>query len=222
MRRLIRDNALSLVLFALFFAFLIGQSLAGQHEYNDEQLEHHQPTVSYFDYLKTGHFVEAVFENWESEFLQMGMYVLLTVFLFQKGSSESKKPDTLTRVDIILRDPQSLKDAPWPVRRGGWILKVYEHSLSLSLFLLFILSLVLHARGGAEEYYQSELQPHGLPPISLIKYMATSRFWFESFQNWQSEFFSMGVIVVLSIFLREKGSPQSKPVDSPISETESG
>jgi hypothetical protein len=109
-------------------------------------------------------------------------------------------------------------DAPWPVRKGGPILKLYEHSLSLALLLLFVISFVLHALGGAREYSRQELA-HGGQSLSAWQYMGTAQFWFESLQNWQSEFFSIGVMVVLSIFLRQRGSPESKPVDSPHHQT---
>jgi hypothetical protein len=174
--------------------------------------------VSRVEYVAEGHFIEAVFENWESEFLQMGMYVVLTVFLFQKGSSESKTPGTTERVDVIPEKELLAEDAPSPVRRGGWALKLYQNSLSIVLFTLFGLSLILHAYGGAKEY-NSEQILHGEPTVTTLGYIKTSRFWFESFQNWQSEFLSIGAMVVLTIFLRQKGSPESKPVDAPHSET---
>ncbi|MBA3322567.1 MAG: hypothetical protein H0T45_14130 [Pyrinomonadaceae bacterium] len=218
MRQFLHNNSLSVVLFALFFFSLLGQSLTGHHELNQEQQEHGRPVVSFAEYLTTGHFVEAVFENWESEFLQMAVYVVFTVFLFQKGSAESKDPDRIEPVD---QDPARMRDrpdVPWPVRRGGLALTVYSHSLSLALLLLFVMSFVLHAAGGAAAYSQ-EQQMHGQPPVTMIEYLGTSRFWFESFQNWQSEFLSMGAVVVLSIFLRERGSPESKPVHSPHDET---
>jgi hypothetical protein len=218
MRRIFRENGLSIVLFLLFFFSLAGQSVTGWHEYNEDQQEHQQPTTSYGEYLTTGHFVEATFENWESEFLQMAAYVVLTIFLFQKGSSESKKPDTLERVDILPKQSRKDKDTPWPVRKGGWVLKLYENSLAIAFVLLFLGSFALHAAGGAKEYSQEQLE-HGGQPVSMIQYMGTSRFWFESFQNWQSEFLSVGAMVVLSIWLRQKGSPESKPVDSPHDET---
>ena len=218
MRRIFRDNGLSIVLFGLFFLSLLGQSITGYSEYNEDQQEHGQAQVSFTEYLGTGHFVEAVFENWESEFLQMAAYVVLTIFLYQKGSSESKEPDTLERVDVIPGKSRKSKDAPWPVRRGGWVLKIYEHSLSIAFVLLFLLSFALHAAGGAKEYSQEQME-HGGQPVSTLEYLGTSRFWFESFQNWQSEFLSVGAMVVLSIWLRQKGSPESKPVDAPYDET---
>ena len=220
MRRFLRENGLSITLFGLFFFSLVGQSVTGLYEYNEDQREHNQPTVGFTEYLASGHFIEAVFENWESEFLQMSAYVLLTVFLFQKGSSESKDPDRLERVDVIPAESRREGDTPWPVRRGGWILRLYEHSLSLALVLLFAVSLALHAIGGAKEYNQDQFEHgRGGHALSALEYIGTSRFWFESFQNWQSEFFSIGAMVVLSIWLREKGSPESKPVDSSHDET---
>jgi succinate dehydrogenase hydrophobic anchor subunit len=218
MRRILRENGLSIVLFLLFLFSLVGQILTGHSEYNDDQQEHGQPTVGVVEYLATGHFVEAIFENWESEFLQMSAYVVFTIFLYQKGSSESKEPGKLERTDIIPESARKDKDAPWPVRRGGLVLKLYENSLSLTLFLLFLASFALHAAGGVKEYNQDQMA-HGKQAISMIQYMGGSRFWFESFQNWQSVFLSVGAMVVLSIFLRQKGSPESKPVDSPHSDT---
>lgn len=218
MRRVLRENGLSIVLFLLFLFSLVGQTLTGHSEYNEDQQEHGQPTVGYAEYLTTGHFVEATFENWESEFLQMSAYVVFTIFLFQKVSSESKDPGRVERVDLIPEQSRKEKDAPWPVRRGGLVLKLYENSLSLVLFTLFLASFVLHAAGGVKEYNQEQLE-HGRQAISMMQYMGSSRFWFESFQNWQSEFLSVGAMVVLSIFLRQKGSPESKPVDSPHSDT---
>jgi hypothetical protein len=219
MRRILRENGLSIVLFLLFFFSVAGQGITGFHEYNEDQQEHKQPTVGFSEYLTSGHFVEAIFENWESEFLQMGMYVLLTAFLYQKGSPESK---SLGKKEAVDRDPAKLrkkgKDVPWPVRRGGFILKLYENSLCIMLFALFIISFALHAAGGAKEYSQDQLE-HGGQAVTMMQYLGTSRFWFASFQNWQSEFLSVGLLIIFSIFLRQKGSPESKPVDAPHGET---
>lgn len=151
MRRKLRDNGLSLAMFGLFLLFFLGMTIAGWKQYNETQQEHHQPSIAYTQYWGTGHFVEAVFENWESEFLQMAGYVMLTVFLFQRGSAESKDPDKPGPVD---EDPEKYRDdpnAPWPVRRGGAWLKLYNHSLTLALFALFIFSFAGHALGGVKE-----------------------------------------------------------------------
>jgi hypothetical protein len=218
MRRFFHNNGLSVVLFAIFIFTLLGQSLTGHQEYNQDQMEHGQPSVTFAEYLGSGHFIEATFENFESEFLQMAAYVVLTVFLFQKGSSESKKPDEKEPVDRDPRDSKDKKDAPWPVRQGGFILKLYENSLFIAFVLLFLASFALHAAGGVAEYNQDQME-HGGQAVSFMQYIGTSRFWFESFQNWQSEFLALFSMVVLSIWLRQKGSPESKPVDSPHSET---
>ena len=218
MGRILRENGLTIALMVLFLLSLGGQSIAGRLEYNDELQDHGQPAVGYLEYLATGHFVESVFENWESEFLQMGVYVLLTAFLYQKGSAESKEPDGEEAVDEDPRRARDKQAAPWPVRRGGLVLRLYEHSLSIALLALFLLSFLLHAAGGASEFSQDQVL-HGAAPVSFLGYLATSRFWFESFQNWQSEFLSIAVIVVLSIFLRERGSPESKPVAAPHAKT---
>jgi len=221
MRRIFYENGLSIVLFLLFALTLLGQSVTGLYEYNEDQREHGQPAVGYAEYLGTGHFVEATFENWESEFLQMAAFVVFTAFLYQKGSAESKKPGTIEEVDVRLSPSDLPADAPWPVRRGGWVLKLYENSLSIAFVILFALSFILHAVGGAEVYNQ-DVSEHGGAgqPLSALGYMATSRFWFESFQNWQSEFLSVLAMVVLSIFLRQRSSPESKPVYESHAETE--
>jgi hypothetical protein len=204
----IRNNSLSIVVFVLFFLFWGAQTVTGHREHNHEQLEKGLPELTFSEYLKSGHFIEATAENWESEFLQMAAYVLLTAVLFQKGSAESRK---LSESESFDRDPRRArhkKDVPWPVRRGGWVLRLYENSLSLTFLLLFLFSFVMHAVGGAREEGQA-----------LREYVGSARFWFESFQNWQSEFLALGAMVVLSIFLRQRGSPESKPVDAPHSQT---
>ena len=220
MRKAWRDNGLSMVLLAMFLVSLVGQSVAGQRRHNEEQREHGQPPAGYVEYLRSPEFLSATAENWESEFLQMGSYVLLTVFLFQRGSSESKDPDRKAPVDRA-PDPRR-KDAPGPVRRGGLALTLYRNSLSLTFFALFAVSLLLHAAGGAGQY-NDEQAAHGAPErVSLLAYLGTSQFWFESLQNWQSEFMSIAAMVVLTIFLRQQGSPESKPVDAAHGETGTG
>ena len=215
--RVLYENSLSIVLFALFAIFLAAQSVTGHRVELEELEEHGEPPITYLDYLGSGDFAEATAENWESEFLQMAAYVLLTVFLRQKGSSESKKLREREDVDA---DPRRSADPrrPWPVRRGGVVLKVYENSLGIAFTVLFLASFAIHAGGGAAAYNEEQAQ-HGSPPVSTWGYLATSRFWFESFQNWQSEFLAVFAIVVLSIFLRQRGSPESKPVAARHSQT---
>lgn len=215
MRNFLKKNSLSVVFFLLFFLSLAGQLVTGFHEYNKEREEEGIAPENISGYLVSGHFLQATFENWESEFLQMALFVVLTISLRQKGSSESKKFEP----EEVDREPSpGKKDAPWAVRQGGIILQVYKHSLSIVLFVLFLLSFAIHLYGSLKDENEKLIR-EGLPPETLGDYLTASRFWFESFQNWQSEFLSVFAIVVLSIFLRQKGSPQSKPVDAPDSET---
>lgn len=219
MRRVFRNNSLSIVLFFLFIVFLLGQSFTGHLQHNEDQREHGKPPVRYIEYLGTSHFLEVTMENWESEFLQMFAFVVLTAVLYQKGSAESKDPDKPEEVDRDPRKVRKKKNMPWPVKKGGFILTLYEHSLSLAFLLLFLVSFALHAKGGAGEYNQEQREHGEMHEVSVVEYIGTSRFWFESLQNWQSEFLAVGSMVVLSIFLRQRGSAESKPVDAPHSHT---
>lgn len=212
-------NSLTLVLLLLFTASIVGQVVTGLHEYNDEMGTYGSPPIELSAYLKTGHFLQTTFENWESEFLQMGMYVLLTIWLRQRGSSESKDLEDKEEVD---REPDPARaNAPWPVRQGGFVLTLYRNSLSLAFLILFSLSFCLHATGSLRNYNEEQLIK-GEAPVDMTQFMTMSRFWFESFQNWQSEFVAVISIVVLSIFLRQFGSPESKPVDAGNRETGTG
>ena len=218
LRRFIFENSLSLAALALFALSFVGQIVAGHRTHNEDLRAHAEAPVGLGDYLKSGAFLEATAENWESEFLQMGLFVLLTAFLYQRGSSESKRLEEAEAVDQDPSEARNDPEAPWPVRHGGLPLTLYKHSLSVVLLLLFVVSFAVHAVGGAMEYNDEQRQ-HGEATISTLAYLAKSRFWFESFQNWQSEFFSVGVLVLLSIWLREQGSAQSKPVAASADET---
>ena len=213
-----RKNGLSITLALLFVAIFAGQIVAGHLTYNEELSAHGQLQITLGVYLRSAHFLEATFENWESEFLQMAVFVLLTTVLYQAGSSESKRPGVIEPVDVDPRDVTLAADAPWPVRRGGIWLRLYEQSLGLAFVLLFGVSVLGHVICGAAEH-NAEAAVHGGEIISVSGYVTEPRFWFESFQNWQSEFLSIGAMVVLSIFLRQRGSPESKPVHAPHGET---
>lgn len=214
----LKRNGLSIALLLLMLFSLAGQFLTGWSDKNNELILNNEPQLNAWAYLKSGHFIQATFENWESEFLQMALYVLLTVKLFQVGSSESKDPDKEEEVD---REPKATPNAPSPVKKGGVWLWLYSHSLSIAFTLLFLASFALHFYGSLKNHNEEQLE-EGLPTVSWNKYIGDSGFWFESFQNWQSEFLSVASIVILSIWLRQKGSPESKPVDAPHSETGSG
>ena len=216
MKKFFRNNGLGISFLVLFMGSFIGQIIFGLKEYNKELLEEGIASVNLSTYLVSGHFLQSTFENWESEFLQMALLVVLTIFLMQKGSSESKDFDKEEEVD---KEPSpDKKDAPWPVKKGGWVLAVFKHSLSIILLLLFVLSFIVHFYGSLKDENQ-QLSFKGQPLESASEYISDSRFWFESFQNWQSEFFSVFAIIMLSIYFRQIGSSQSKPVDSSNMET---
>jgi hypothetical protein len=217
-RRFLRENGLSLVMFSLFVVFWGGQSVTGWLHHNDEQQQHGRPPQPWTAYVTSGAFIEATAENWESEFLQMAAFVLLSAFLVQKGSAESKDTREIARERKT--DPHSERspDSPWPVHRGGLALRVYNHSLSITLGVLFGVSFALHALGGWLAYNE-EGATHGQPAVSMWRFVTGSTFWFQSLQNWQSEFLSVAVLTVLSIFLRERGSAQSKRVEAGHGET---
>ena len=216
MKKFLKNNSLSLVFFILFLLSWVGQAITGLKEHNNEMQEKGGQQLTIGQYFTSGHFIQSTFENWESEFLQMALFVILTMFLYQKGSSESKDPDKEEEVD---REPNPRRrNAPWPVKKGGITLAIYKHSLCYALTLIFILSFLLHWYGSLKDYNEEQFLKHQ-PTETAMQYLGNSRMWFESFQNWESEFLSVFAIVVLSVFLREQGSAQSKPVDAPNSET---
>jgi hypothetical protein len=216
--RWLRDNGLSITLFALFAVSVIGHGWAGWIANNEDLARDGAAPLGLMAYLGGGEFTSTLFENWESEFLQMAAYVVLTAYLFQRGSPESKDPDKPAPQDRNPKLDQAKQDAPWPVRAGGFARTAYAHSLGLALTILFIASFVLHwinsTRAAGDEAIRN-----GEAPPSSTQHLGSAELWFESFQNWQSEFLSTAVLIVLAIFLRERGSPESKPVGAPHSQT---
>ncbi len=208
-------NGLSVFFLSIFMITLIAQAITGWNEHNNELNDLGAPALTLPTYLCSGHFISATFENFESEFLQMALYVMLTISLRQIGSAESKKLDETEAVD---RMPVASKNAPWPVRHGGWVLKNYAHSLSIVFGFLFLISWGLHLYGSWQDHNNEQVLK-GKSIDSILEYLGQANFWFETFQNWQSEFLSVASIVILTIFLRQKGSPESKPVDAPDLET---
>ena len=202
-------NGLSITFFGLMLLSFIGQIYTGWKEHNDFLKNYDVAASSLGQYLTSGHFLQATFENWESEFFQMGLFVILTIFLRQKGSSESKS------CEEEICDPKELvvkPDSPWSVKKGGIYLAFYKHSLSIVLFLLFIISFFLHWYGSWLDFNKRQsLENKGLE--SITTYLGNKKLWFESFQNWQSEFLSIFAIIFLSIYLRQIGSSQSKAVN---------
>ncbi len=210
MKTFFRDNGLTIVLLTMFLSSVLGMIWSGQAAHNKELVEHGSPALGLLAYMASGNFLSALFENWESEFLQMAAYVMLTAMLFQRGSAESRNPD----------DPDRPKDElPATTRRRNPLFSwFYSYSLGIVLALLFIDSFVLHWWASLTAANEEALL-HGGEVQTLGGYLLDAQLWFESFQNWQSEFMSTAVLVVLSIFLRHKGSPESKPAGAANSET---
>ena len=206
MKRFLHDNGLSVVLLALFLALWSGQAVSGFKVHSEEQARHGETPGSFGEYLGSGHFWQATGEHWESEFLQMGAYVLLTVRLFQRGSAESNDPDEAEALARRRRE----KD-----KTCGWF---YRNSLSLGFLLLFLGSFWVHAWGGFRAFNEERAE-HGEAAAGMAEFLRDAEFWFQSLQNWQSEFLAVLSIVILSIFLRQNGSPESKDVEDSNAKT---
>ena len=214
----LRDRALTLVLLTLALVCAVGAITAGHHELNAERIEHGAAALSVVAYVQTAHPWAAIFENWESEFLEMMFFVLLTVALIQKGSPESRRPGVVELVDADPREFRDQPEAPWPVRRGGWILWVYERSLSFAFAILFLVSWGVHAVAGwRTETARNVVE--GKTPEGFLSFVTSSTFWFQTLQNWQSEFIGIAAMVWLAVYLRQRGSPESKPVHASHQET---
>jgi hypothetical protein len=214
----VRRHGLLLANVAVFVVCFVGMVFAGWRVSAADALQHGQAAESLWGFLTSGDFAEATFENWESEFLQMGAYIVFTVFLFQKGSSESEPLDEESPQDEDPREHADDPKAPWPVRRGGIVLVLYENSLLILFAVLFFGSVVGHLIGGAAAYNAEQLE-HGGDVVTAWGYLGTSQFWFESMQNWQSEFLVISVMVIATVSLRQRGSSQSKPVAAPTEQT---
>jgi hypothetical protein len=217
MAKLFRNNGLTIVLMLLFLVSILGQWISGWMLQNEELERHGRETLSLAGFAADAEFLSSVFENWESEFLQMSAYVVLTAMLIQKGSAESRDPDDPPRDDNLASQAHE-PGAPAILKGGVAARWLYAHSLGLALFTLFLLSFLLHWWNSARTAAQEALQ-HGDTPPTAVGYLADPQLWFESFQNWQSEFLSTALLVVLSIWLRQRESPESKPVAAPHART---
>jgi hypothetical protein len=217
MPRVLKNNGLTIVLMLLFAMSIFGQWVMGWQVENEELARHGGAALTLGQYTVDPNFVSSVFENWESEFLQMSAYVMLTAILVQKGSAESKAPGEPPRDDDLEQQARK-RGAPHILKAGATARWLYAHSLGITLFLLFIASFILHWQGSAHAAAEEAAQ-HGEAAKSVMAYLGDPQLWFESFQNWQSEFLSTAVLVVLSIFLRQAESPESKPVAAPHDQT---
>ena len=213
LRRFARENSLSLFFFAIFVAALTGQAIAGHSLYNQEQLTHGEAGVSLWGYLSTSHFGNAVMENWQSEYLQFALFAFATVWLLQKGSPESKELDKAgTESDADQKvGRHANSNSPLWARTGGVRTAIYSNSLIIVMLAIFISSWLAQSFTGWSEF-NDEQAIHGDPRVSWLSYVGSSTFWEATFQNWQSEFLAVGSFAVLVIYLRQRGSPESKPV----------
>ena len=211
-----RANSLSLFFFAIFVAALVGQAIAGHSLHNQEQLAHGGETIGFWRYVASSDFGNAVMENWQSEYLQFLLFVLATVWFIQRGSPESKEPPKAgTESDREQKvGRHATEGSPRWARLGDWRTVAYSHSLVIVMGLIFLGSWFAQSVTGWTEFNQ-ELLDHGDPKLSWWSYVGTSTFWEATLQNWQSEFLAVGSFAVLTIYLRQRGSPESKPVGAP-------
>jgi len=215
-RRFLRDNSLTLTFLALFLAAVVAQAIAGHAEFNNDQAGHGGSPVSFWRYVVSSSFGVAVMENWQSEYLQFTLFILLTVFLVQRGSPESKeigKEGTESDKDQRV-GPHATEHSPGWARASGLRRRIYENSLVIVMGAAWLGTWMAQAVTGAVEYNAERLE-HLSEPVSVFQYVGTAAFWERTLQNWQSEFLAVGSMAILAVYLRQRGSPESKPVGAP-------
>ena len=220
MRRFLSLNSLSIAFLAIFVATLVGQAIAGHAEFNDEATAHHEAAISLGRYVTSSSFGQAVMENWQSEFLQFSLYIFGTVYLIQRGSPESKKPGTQGResdADQLVGE-HAKPDSPASARLRGARGFVYSNSLLLLMTAIFLGTWFADSACGWSVYDSDQISHHQ-PEVTYWAYLGTADFWESSLQNWQSEFLAIGSMAIFSVFLRQRGSPESKPVGTPHHDT---
>jgi hypothetical protein len=218
--RFLRDNGISLFFGALLLGSLIGQSFAGLHQFNAEAVEHHSQTYTWWRYVTSSEFGGDVMENWQSEFLQFLMYILVTVWLLERGSSESKDLGDAGRMsdESQLVGGHAKRNSPAWAKVDGIRRRIYENSLVLAMTFCFFGSWLTQSVAGWRAFNHDQ-QDHMEPMISYGAYWRDPDFWDRSLQNWQSEFLAIGTMAVFTIYLRQRGSPESKPVGAAHDET---
>ena len=216
MKRFLRDNGLSLFFGTIFLLALVGQAVSGLALSNEDQLSSGADPVSFWAYVTSSSFGVDVAENWQSEYLQFFLMIVVTVWLVQRGSTESKKPDEVgTESDRQQKvGPHAQDDSPTWARLGGWRTAVYSRSLATVMGLFFVGSLLAQSIAGRAAYNAEQLGQFS-DPVSWIGYVSSADFWNRTLQNWQSEFIAVCSAVLFSIYLRQRGSPESKPVGAP-------
>ena len=216
MRRLVRDHSLSLFFLAIFLAALAGQAIAGHALHNEQAATHAGQEISFWRYVTGSDFGNAVMENWQSEYLQFLLFMLATIWLVQRGSPESKKPNEAGMESERKQrlGEHATQDSPLWARVGGLRTTLYSNSLLFAMAIIFLGSWFAQSVTGWTDF-NAEQVDHGDPKASWLSYIGSSTFWESTLQNWQSEFLAVGSFAVLAIFLRQRGSPESKPVGAP-------
>jgi uncharacterized protein DUF6766 len=220
MRTFLRENSLSLAFGLLLVGALVGQSIAGAIEFNEQARAHSEDTISYGRYLLSSHFGVAVLENWQSEFLQFTLFILATIWLVQKGSNESKPLEDAGRESDQKQRVGRFAGPRSPVWAGaaGWRRTLYSNSLLIAMSAIFFASWFGQSVTGWTTY-NDEQRDHDQPTVSWAAYLGRADFWERSLQNWQSEFLAIGTMAVFTVYLRQRGSPESKPVGAAHDET---
>jgi hypothetical protein len=220
MRRFLKQNSLSIVFLLLFLAALAGQAVAGHADLNEQQQRHGDPTVSLSRYVVSSEFGVDVMENWQSEYLQFTLFVLLTVWLLQRGSPESKELDKSGRESDEQQKvgDYAQQNSPLWAKVGGIRRTIYENSLLLVMGTFWLGTWFAQSVTGRVQY-NSERLDHHMDPVSWLTYIGRPDFWNRTLQNWQSEFLAVGSMAILAVYLRQRGSPESKPVGAPHSAT---
>ena len=216
MRRFLRDNSMSIVFLLLFLAALVGQAIAGHADFNNNAQSHGDPTMSLGRYVLSSEFGSAVMENWQSEYLQFTLFILLTVWLLQRGSPESKRLDEAGRESDQSQKvgPHAQQNSPRWAKVAGIRRTLYENSLVLVMGTFWLGTWLAQSITGAAQYNAEQLDHHQ-DPLSWSHYITTASFWENTLQNWQSEFLAVGSMAILAVYLRQRGSPESKPVGAP-------
>jgi uncharacterized protein DUF6766 len=219
-RRFVRESSLALFFLAIFLAALVGQALVGHSDFNNEQIAHDDPTMSLGRFLTSSAFMVDVMENWQSEYLQFSLFILATIWLVQRGSTESKP---LGKAGTESDEEQKLgahaqPDSPAWAKAGGWRTAVFSNSLLIVMTTIWVGSWFAQLVTG-RVVYNAERFDHHQAGLSLWGYAGSSEFWNRTLQNWQSEFLAVASMVVFSVWLRQRGSPESKPVGEPHAST---
>jgi hypothetical protein len=220
MRRALTDNGLSIAFGSIFLITLVLQAISGHDAFNHDQALHHGDPISLLHYVTSAAFWADVMENWQSEYLQFTLYILATIYLVQRGSNESKQLDRIGREsdEQQLLGSHAERSSPRWARLGGWRTAIYSNSLLVVMTAIWLASWLAQSLAGRVGYNAEQLD-HQAPPVSWATYVTTSDFWNRTLQNWQSEFLAVGSMVILSVYLRQRGSPESKPVGSPHGDT---